>query len=99
MQMKDGAAPGGDGIPAEAYKHAGRDVKLLLLRIANQALIDGEVPQQWKEAIIIPLLKSGDKADPSNYRGIALTSHACKVFERMLLNRLSLFLDANRMHP
>ena len=43
----------------------------------------------WKDAIIIPLFKSGDRTDPSNYRGIALTSHAGKVFERMLLNWLS----------
>jgi hypothetical protein len=86
--MKDSAAPGEDGIPAEAYKYGGHDVKVFLLQIANQVLDQGEVPQDWKNAIIIPLHKSGDRKVASNYRGISLTSHAGKIVERMILHRL-----------
>jgi hypothetical protein len=35
------------------------------------------------------LYKSGCKLDPANYRGIALLSHASKIFERIILERLS----------
>jgi hypothetical protein len=33
--MKDSAAPGEDGIPAEAYKYGGHDVKVFLLQIVG----------------------------------------------------------------
>jgi hypothetical protein len=32
------------------------------------------LPDQWKESIIVPVHKKGDKTDCSNYRGISLLS-------------------------
>jgi hypothetical protein len=31
-----------------------------------------ELPHQWKESIIVPGQKKGDKNDCSNYRGVSL---------------------------
>jgi hypothetical protein len=31
-----------------------------------------ELPDQWKESILVPVYKKGDKTDCSNYRGISL---------------------------
>ena len=33
-----------------------------------------EMPEEWKESIIVPADKKGDKTDCSNYRGISLMS-------------------------
>jgi hypothetical protein len=33
-----------------------------------------ELPDQWKESIIVPVHKKGDKTDCNNYRGISLLS-------------------------
>jgi hypothetical protein len=33
-----------------------------------------ELPDQWKESIIVPIHKMGDKTYCSNYRGISLIS-------------------------
>jgi hypothetical protein len=33
-----------------------------------------KLPDQWKESIIVPVHKKGDKTDCSNYRGISLPS-------------------------
>ena len=49
----------------------------------------GSVPQAWKDASIVPIYKKGDRTDCGNYRGISLLSTACKIFARILLNRLS----------
>jgi hypothetical protein len=46
-----------------------------------------EMPQQWKESIIVPIYKKGDKTDCSNYRGISLVSTAQRILSNILLSR------------
>jgi sorting nexin-29 len=48
-----------------------------------------ELPQQWKESIIIPIHKKGDKTDGNNYGGIPLLSTAYKILSNILLARLT----------
>jgi hypothetical protein len=48
-----------------------------------------ELPDQWKESIIVPVHKKGDKTDCSNYRGISLLSTLYKILSNILLSRLS----------
>jgi hypothetical protein len=38
-----------------------------------------ELPHQWKESIVVPVHKKGDKTDCSNYRGISLLSAPYKI--------------------
>ena len=51
--LKDGKAPGGDGIPAEVWKHGGNN----LFNICHQLITNfwevGSVPQAWKDASIV----------------------------------------------
>jgi hypothetical protein len=47
------------------------------------------LPQQWKESVIVPIYKKGDKTDCSNYRGISLLSAAYKILSNILLVRLT----------
>jgi hypothetical protein len=39
-----------------------------------------ELPQQWKESIVVPIHKKGDKTDSSNYRGTSLLSTHTKFY-------------------
>jgi hypothetical protein len=39
-----------------------------------------EVPQQWKESIIVLIYKKGDKPDCNNYQRISLLSTAYKIY-------------------
>jgi hypothetical protein len=52
-----------------------------------------EFPYQWKESIIIPIYKKGDKTDSSNFRGISLLSTSYKMLSNVLLSRLSPYID------
>ena len=87
--LKDGKAPGGDGIPAEVWKHGGENLFSRLHQLITNAWEVGSVPQAWKDASIVTIYKKGDRTDSGNYRGISLLSIAGKIFAKILLNRLS----------
>jgi hypothetical protein len=51
-----------------------------------------KLPRQWKESIIVPVHKKGDKTDCSNYRWISLLSTSYKMLSNILLPRLSSYV-------
>jgi hypothetical protein len=51
------------------------------------------LPDQWKESIIVPIHKTGDKTDYNNYRGISLLSTSYTILSNILLPRLSPYMD------
>jgi hypothetical protein len=51
-----------------------------------------ELPHQWKESIMVPIHKKGDKTDCSNYRGVPLLP-LYKILSSILLTRLTLYGD------
>ncbi|CAH8459102.1 unnamed protein product [Schistosoma turkestanicum] len=53
-----------------------------------------QVPSDWKEGYLIKIPKKGDLSKCENYRGITLLSIPGKVFNRVLLNRMKDFVDA-----
>jgi hypothetical protein len=52
-----------------------------------------DLPEQWKESIIVAILKTAEKTDCSNYRGISLLSASCKIVFNILHSRLSPYMD------
>jgi hypothetical protein len=48
---------------------------------------------QWKESIIVPFHKQGDKSDCDKYNGISLLSTSYKILSNILLSRLSPYID------
>ena len=47
-----------------------------------------ELPEEWKESVIVPIHKKGDKTECNNYRGISLLSTTYKILSNILLSRL-----------
>ena len=87
--LKDGKASGGDGIPAEVWKHGGDNLFSRMHQLITNAWEVCSVPQAWKDASIVTIYKKCDRTDCGNYRGISLLFIAGKIFARILLNRLS----------
>jgi hypothetical protein len=52
-----------------------------------------EMPDQWKESIIVSIHKTGDKTDRNNYRGISLLSASYKILSNIVLQRLNPYID------
>lgn len=91
-------APGKDEICYSMIKHLSEGSLEKLLLLYNKVWDEGRIPGSWKEAIIIPIRKPGkDASRPGNYRPIALTSHVCKLMERMINERLVYFLESRGM--
>ena len=69
-----------------------------LLKLYNKIWLEGQLPKAWKEAVIVPVGKPGkDLTCPGNYRPIALTSHLGKVMEKMIVNRLTYYVESKRL--
>ena len=54
-------------------------------------------PSAWKQDIIQPLHKGGDKGDPNNFRVITVASNLGKLFNQLLLGRLDKFCVKNKI--
>ncbi len=68
-----------------------------LKHVYNLSLSTGIVPQQFKISKVVPIFKSGDPMSPDNYRPIALISNFSKILEKIMFNRLTNFLDYNKI--
>jgi hypothetical protein len=98
QKMKTKGAAGEDEIPPSFLKALGPLAKEMLLGIFNQSFDDASVPQIWRRAIIIPLLKAGKPAGKlASFRPVSLTSCVVKTMERMVANRLYYIAETNGM--
>ena len=90
-QVKEGTAPGEDGIMPEVLQRINIDD--IILTFANKLLEDSDQPDQFSILNLVPLPKSGDLSVTDNYRGIALSSLVAKIVNKMLLNRIRPKID------
>lgn len=85
---KNGKAQDSDKITAEHFKYAGDGVLQDLLFIINSLLKSKFIPPRLLHGTLTPILKkSKDKKNPSNYRGITVTSVIGKILEKAWLMR------------
>ena len=77
-------ASGGDGIPVALFQILKDDAVKVLHSICQQIWKIQQWPQDWKRAVFIPIPKKGNAKECSNYRTIALISHASQVILKIL---------------
>ena len=83
-------ASGPDNIPASIWKH--EKFRDDLLFFCNETY-EGRKPSDLSMSRMIALAKKGDLSNPTNYRGITLAPIAAKIYNSLLLNRISKFVD------
>ena len=86
-------ASGDDGIPVELFQTLKDDAVKVLHSICQQIWKTQQWPQDWKTSVFIPIPKKGNAKECSNYRTIALISHASKVMLKILQARLQQYMN------
>jgi hypothetical protein len=91
-------AIGPDLIHNQMLANLSPDNREHMRHLFNILLLNGFAPQDWREAIIVPILKpSKQPTDPLSYRPISLTSCLSKIMERVINTRLNWHLETRNL--
>ena len=88
-KIKSHKSPGIDQIPAELIRAGGRTICLEIRKLITSIWKKETLPEEWKESIIVPIHKKGDKTDCNNYKGVSLLPTNYKILSNILLSRLT----------
>ena len=94
--MKNGAAPGLDGIPIEVYKVLWQDVKTPLLNCIKYSFEVGILSPSQRKGMICLLHKGkgSNREDLGNWRPISLTNSDYKLIAKILACRLKTVINS-----
>lgn len=87
-ELNDKKATGIDDIPGEILKNLDNKTEKMLFKIISDCYEDGIVIEDFVKSKTIFLPKKGNASDCSNYRTIALISHASKILLNIVKHRL-----------
>ena len=90
--LKEGA-PGRDEIVARNLKCISDSVAYPVAQVANLSFQQGVFPEEMKIAAATRLYKAKDPMMFDNYRPISLISALAKILDRLMCNRLLMFIN------
>ena len=100
--LANGKAVGPEGGSVELFKvtlNGDPALRRRLLDIVVRIWRGGEVPQQWKDAIIMAFHKKKDRTECGNIRDISLVAHAGKILLEIIAHRLSEYCERVGIQP
>ena len=80
-QLKSINSTGKDGLSQSQLKAGVSELAIPLQDIINNSIIKGQFPSRWKEGIVTPVFKKGDKSEFENYRPVTCLPTATKLLE------------------
>ena len=92
-RLKNHKSPGVDGISNEQLRYGSSGLVGPLVDLFGGVWREEKVPEEWLKGVISVIPKKGDASVCSNNRGITLRSTTSKLFQIILLNRLSSGLE------
>ena len=91
-RMSSSKAAGSDGVQLQMIKRCFAVIEPHILNIINHSIVRGEVPAVWKHATVVPIWKSGDRTQPSNFRPVSVLNAISKLAEKVVGAQLSNYL-------
>ena len=70
---------------------------MTLKKIFDASLREGEIPEDWKRAVVTAIHKKGEKSDAANYRPVSLTCVVCKISESIIRDHVMQHFKANNL--
>ena len=95
--LKNSNSYGCDGIPLRFLKDSLAVLIPYLTCIINTSIVTGTFPSLWKQAIVVPIHKTGDENEPHNYRPISILPVVSKILEKVIAYQLTNYLEANKL--
>ena len=95
MKSKISRTP--EGIPSYFIVKVIHSILYPLTSLFNLSLKLNSIPFQWKNALVIPIFKKGNRSDTSNYRPISLTSSFSRLFESILMEKMMLHVQEHNL--
>jgi hypothetical protein len=71
----------------------GRTLRSEIHKLIDSTWSKEELPEEWRESIIVPIYKKDDKTDCSNHTGISLLSTTYKILSNILLTILTPYAE------
>lgn len=97
QQLRVGSATGPDLLPVRLLMGCADVLGEPIAILATVVLVTGEWPSAWVDHWVVPIHKRKARSDPSNYRGVHLSSQLSKVVERLILRTLRPMLPADEV--
>ena len=85
-----------NGFSMRLISKVATQIALPLSHIYNLSVQQGIFPSDMKISRAVPIFKSGDPLDPTNYRCVALIDVFSKIFEKITYERVLAFLETNK---
>ena len=90
-------ATGMDSLPARFLKDGVEVIACILSHIINVSLHSSQIPEDMKNARVVPLYKKQSNTDPGNYRPVSILSVTSKILERLVYNQLEHYLKEKKI--
>ena len=94
-KLKNTKSTGHDKINLQHIKESLMVTIPYITLIINTSIVTKVFPKPWKHSIIIPIHKSGDIEEPTNFRPINLLPILSKILEKVVSTQLTEYLREN----
>ena len=94
---KDYKPPGPDGLYPSLLVELTDELEETFQKLFTKSLVEGILPQHWKEGNITPIFKKGQKHLPGNYCPVSLIYVPCKVMEKLMRNEVLAHMTRNNL--
>ena len=96
-KLRDNKAMGGDKIPNEVWRYGGMEVQGWAWGMINKVWRGEGWPEEWKEGVVVPIVKKGDGVGVEEYRGVTVMPTLYKVYASVLAERLVVEMEEGGM--
>ena len=83
---------GADSLTQEQLKLGSIALIKPLTSIINQSISEGKFPEEWKKAIVTPVLKKGSAKDKNNYRPVSCLMVLSKMLEKVVCTQITEYM-------